>query len=147
MVLAALTLALCLGAVALLVRWGNAKERSRGLLALGVGLCGVALPALLAIVGIDAIKEKNLVGVLPPLLIAAAAGFGARNSGHLGLAGGVALVAVFSAGLIAMVTTPRLRKPRLAVVGRDPRADYGPSLDRGEIARGRSAASLPARER
>jgi len=111
LVLAALTLALCLGAVALLVWCGNPKERNSGLLALGVGSCGVVLPVLLAIVGVDAIKEKNLVGVLPPLLVAVAAGFGARNSGHLGLVGGVALVAVFAVGLFAMVTTPRLQNP------------------------------------
>jgi hypothetical protein len=71
----AATVVVLVGAVWPLIR--NRAARRRAAIPLVVGLAGVAVPVLLALVGIDFLDTRNLLPALPPLAIAASIGFAA----------------------------------------------------------------------
>ncbi|HEY2439008.1 MAG TPA: glycosyltransferase family 39 protein [Solirubrobacteraceae bacterium] len=71
----AATAIILLGAVWPLIR--NRAAQRRAAIPLVVGLAGVLVPILLALVGIDFLDTRNLLPALPPLTIAASIGFAA----------------------------------------------------------------------
>lgn len=91
--------ALLAGACLLLWRRGIPEERRSGVFVLGVVLGGIGVPALLAVVGLDFLKPRNLVAGVVPLLLLGALGFGASRAGRLGLAG-VAASCLMFAGVV-----------------------------------------------
>lgn len=97
------------GLLLLVLRAGPAERRG-GLIAAGIAACGLLLPLLLVLGGLDVIDERNLVGVLVPLLVAAAAGFGAATAGRLGVAVAAVTGTVFLAGLVSSLTVPSLQR-------------------------------------
>ncbi|MGH2973752.1 MAG: glycosyltransferase family 39 protein [Solirubrobacterales bacterium] len=97
--------------IALGLRGGPERER-RGIAAsAGIGLAAFALPVALALAGFDLFKPHNLIGVLPPLLLAAAIGFGAARLPRLGLAGAAVLCALFAGVVVAVNLDPNLQRP------------------------------------
>ena len=91
--------ALLAGACLLLWRRGIPEERRSGVFVLVVVLGGIGVPALLAVVGLDFFKPRNLVAGVVPLLLLGALGFGASRAGRLGLAG-VAASCLMFAGVV-----------------------------------------------
>lgn len=96
-------LLLSLAACWLLLARGRQDERHRGLLLGGIVVAAVAVPAVAALVGIDLVKARNLMGAVVPVLLLVALGFGCARSGRLGATGALALCAVF-AGVVLAVT-------------------------------------------
>jgi mannosyltransferase len=105
-----LGVALAIGAVVLLVRWGLPVERRGAALAAGVGGVAVALPFALAVVGIDFIDTRNLIGSLIPLLVAGGIAFGVRSARPLGLAGAIGAASLFAAVLVAMYMSAQMQR-------------------------------------
>ena len=71
----------------------------------------LALPLLLAVLGLDFINPRNLIGVLVPLLIVLAIGFGGRGAGKAGLAAGAATCALFAGVLVAVDVSAQMQRP------------------------------------
>ncbi len=69
------TVLVLVGAVWPLVR--NRAARRRAAIPLAIGIAGVVVPILLALVGIDFLDTRNLLPALPPLAIALSIGFAA----------------------------------------------------------------------
>jgi 4-amino-4-deoxy-L-arabinose transferase-like glycosyltransferase len=97
---------LFLAGVWLVVRRGDERERSRAALAAIVAGIAIAVPLVLAAVGLDYLITRNLITAAVPLLLVAAIGFGSRRAGRLGPAACAAL-ALVSLGVYAAQETNR----------------------------------------
>jgi 4-amino-4-deoxy-L-arabinose transferase-like glycosyltransferase len=84
------------------------RERRGALLAAGLALVALAAPLVLAIGGIDVVLHRNLISLVPLLLIVAAAGLAAAPR-HWGLAGAAALTAVSLASVLVTFYDPANR--------------------------------------
>lgn len=98
----------CIGAAAILVglwlllRRTAPPLRTRALLVGSIGLAGVALPAIGAVVGADYLNARNLIPALLPLLVALACGFSAARptpAARIGVIAGATL-AIVSLGVV-----------------------------------------------
>lgn len=126
-------LALVAVAVTLLLRRGDAAERSGALVAAGVGLGTVGLAVVAALADQDYVITRNLLAALPPLLVAAAIGFGARRAGRAGVVAAGALCV-----LGAVVASVAMRDPDVQ------RADWrGVSAALGQLSQGQRLVILP----
>jgi hypothetical protein len=100
--------ALALAALALLIWRGDVLERRGAALAGAVGAAGIAIPAVLGLLGADYLDGRNLIPVFVPLVILLGAGFGVRRAGWADLA---AAAAFCLCGLVYTIEIDRL--PRL----------------------------------
>jgi mannosyltransferase len=82
--------------VAAVVFRASGRERNGALIAAGLGVTAVAIPTLLAALGVDYLDTRNLLGAWLPLMLVPAAGL---VSGRLGLAG---LAALCVLGLVSL---------------------------------------------
>jgi mannosyltransferase len=98
-------------AIGLVVRRGGQRDRYAAVVAGAVGGGAVVLPLLLAVVGIDFINPRNLIGALVPLLILLAVGFGMPRSGFLGIGGAGALCALFAVVTAAINVSAQMQRP------------------------------------
>jgi mannosyltransferase len=110
---AALVAGLVLAALALaLLLWRAAPRELRGGLTIaGVGAAALIVPFALAAVGPDFVDQRNLIGALLPLLVAAGIGLGCRGAGRLGLAGAGAAGLTFVAVLAAVFASGQMQRP------------------------------------
>ena len=102
--LAAAAVLIAVGAMAAALALARGTERSGALTALALGAVAVAIPALLAVAGVDYLDTRNLIGAWPALAIAPAAGLVA--AGRAGLAGLAALCAFGVAAVVGVAVTP-----------------------------------------
>jgi hypothetical protein len=65
----------------------------------------------LAVLGLDFINPRNLIGALVPFLIVLAIGFGCRGAGRAGLAAGVTTCALFAGVVIAVAVSAQMQRP------------------------------------
>jgi 4-amino-4-deoxy-L-arabinose transferase-like glycosyltransferase len=98
-------------AIVLLVRLGCSEERRAAVVAAVVGGGAVAVPILLAVVGIDFINPRNLIGALVPLLIFLAIGLGVRRSRWLGALGVAGACLMFAVVLAATNLSAQMQRP------------------------------------
>ena len=98
-------------AIGLVVRRGRPRDKHAAVVAGVVGGGAIALPLFLAVVGIDFINPRNLIGALVPLLILLAVGFGMPRSGLLGLGGAGATCALFAVVLAATNVSSQMQRP------------------------------------
>lgn len=98
------------GACMLLWRRGNPEERRRGVLVALVAVAGIGVPALIAAVGLDFFKPRNLVAGVVPVLLLAALGFGTSRAGRLGLAGAAAACLLFAGVVTAFNTSEEMQR-------------------------------------
>jgi mannosyltransferase len=103
--------ALAVLAIVLLLRSGSREERRAGVIAGAVGGGAILLPVALAVVGIDFINPRNLVGALVPLLIFAAIGLSVRRMQLLGVLGGAAACVLFAIVLVATNLSAQMQRP------------------------------------
>ncbi|MEK6271730.1 MAG: glycosyltransferase family 39 protein [Actinomycetota bacterium] len=158
---ALLGVALVIGAVVLLVRWGLPVERLGAALAAGIGGVAVAIPFALALVGIDFIDPRNLIGSLIPLLVAGGIAFGVRRARPLGVAGAAVAASLFAAVLVAVYVTGQMQRddwrgaaeaigppsgPRVLVVPKNGDDGLVYYLHAREFHRRRFRPGLPVRE-
>ncbi|MBS1891679.1 MAG: glycosyltransferase family 39 protein [Actinobacteria bacterium] len=101
-----------LAAVLLVWRGDPAERRSAGVAAL-VGGGAVALALLAAALGHDYLDGRNLLPAFVPLLIAIAAGFGARRAGPVGLAAAAAFCLCSLFFTLEIDRLPRLQRENL----------------------------------
>jgi mannosyltransferase len=94
----------------LLLRRTDDGDRRRGLLAAGVGAAVVAIPAALALVGLDYIVYKNVIVAVFPLALALSVGFTARRAGALGLGALAVLVALSVAIAVGTLREPKYHR-------------------------------------
>ena len=85
---------LFLAGVWLVVRRGSEGERSKARLAAIVGGAVIAIPLVLALLGLDYLITRNLIAAAVPLLLVAAIGFASPRAGRLGITAAVALAVV-----------------------------------------------------
>jgi hypothetical protein len=98
-------------ALALLATGGSAEEQSAAVSAGVVAAPAIAIPFLLAVVGVDFVNPRNLIGALVPLLIVVAVGFGCRAAGRTGLLGGAFACALFVGVLVAVNASTQMQRP------------------------------------
>jgi hypothetical protein len=103
---ASAVVALCLAAFGLWLLWKRAegRELSGARKAARVAVPALAVPVVLALVGIDYVVTRNLIAAWVPAAIVVAAGLGARRAGRLGVGAAVALCAVSLAVVIGVAT-------------------------------------------
>ncbi len=102
---------LALAAVGLLIRRADSLERSRAMVAGGVALAGATIVAGLIVIGFDQLDSRNVLALWLPIVLVLAAGFGARRSGWMGLAGAAACCAIGLWCIVAVGVNPRLERP------------------------------------
>jgi mannosyltransferase len=86
-----------------LLLWRSADdERRGGVVALVIGGAGLVVPIAFALATLDYVFPRNLIGSLPPLLVAFAA---ALTAARARLAGGILLAAVLALSALALVRT------------------------------------------
>ncbi len=98
-------------ALLLVTRRATRHERDGALATAAVGAAALAVPLLLALIGIDFVDPRNLIASLPALLIAAGVGFGCRGAGRLGSVAAVAVVLVFAIVLAATYESSQMQRP------------------------------------
>jgi mannosyltransferase len=98
-------------AIALAVTRASREEQGGAIVAGVVSGGALALPLLMAVLGLDFINPRNLIGVLVPLLIVLAIGFGSRGAGKAGLAAGAATCALFAGVLVAVDVSAQMQRP------------------------------------
>jgi hypothetical protein len=98
-------------AIGLVVRRGGRRDKHAAVVAGVVGGGAIALPLFLAVVGIDFINPRNLIGALVPLLILLALGFGMPRSGLLGLGAAGGMCALFAVVLAATNVSSQMQRP------------------------------------
>jgi mannosyltransferase len=94
-------------AVLLLLIRADRSERNGAMLVGAIGAAAAAGPVAVALAGIDFVYYRNLLPAWLPLTLVAAAGFGARQAGRLGIAGAVALWGIWCAVTLLDTFTPR----------------------------------------
>ena len=136
-------LAALLVAFALLRVLRRYRERvaKRAMIPLAVGVAGVLLPVLLALVGVDFLNPRNVLPALPPLLVVVAIGFATLASRRATVAAAGALGLVFVVVVALVDTNPRYQRDNW-------RGDSHPAGCRGDPGTGlgrwnRDAASSP----
>jgi mannosyltransferase len=104
--------ALLLAAAVALTATRASREEQGGAIVAGVVSGGaLVLPLLLAVLGLDFINPRNLIGALVPLLIVVAIGFGSRGAGKTGLTAGAATCALFAGVLVAVQVSAQMQRP------------------------------------
>lgn len=98
-------------AIVLLVRLGSSDERRAAIVAAVVGGGAIVVPVALAVIGIDFINPRNLIGALVPLLVFVAIGLGVRRSQWLGALGGAAACLMFAVVVAATNVSAQLQRP------------------------------------
>jgi hypothetical protein len=101
---------LALLAVALLLARADTRERAGARTAAALAAGGLALPLALKLGGLDYMAAYNLQELWLPAAIVAAAGFGARRAGALGLAGAAAFCALGVAVVVKSATDRQLQR-------------------------------------
>jgi hypothetical protein len=135
----AVTAALAMGGLALLLSLGGADERRGAGLAALVGGAAVTLPLLLAVLGFDYLDGRNLLPAFAPLTIALGAGFAVRRAGWVGPGLGAVLCACALAFTIEIDRLPRLQREDL----RNAAAQVGALGPGTAVVSNRYAASEP----
>ena len=102
-------------AIALVAAWflwtrSDAVERRGGVLALIVGGTGLLVPIVLALGTLDYVFPRNLIGSLPPLLVALAAGLTAVRARPVGYALLAGVCALFVLSLVRVGTDDGLQR-------------------------------------
>lgn len=94
----------------LIAAWGLGRADGRRVLAVcgWVAACGLGIPLLLALAGIDLVVTRNFVAVLVPCLVAAAVGF---STGRLGAFAAVGVCVIWLASLVVVDTDVQLQRP------------------------------------
>lgn len=98
---------LLLGVV--LVLLSEPELRQRALVPLTIGVAGIVAPIVVAVTGLDVVSSRYLLPALPPLLVAAAAGFIAGTRSPLGPALVAGVAAGWLAVSVAVAADPRLQ--------------------------------------
>jgi mannosyltransferase len=111
LVTAVLAALLAAGAVVLLLRGGDERERTVARDAVIVGVTGIALPLLLAVTHlVDVFDGRNVIAAWVPLAVLVATGLGARRSARSGAVLGAALCAVSLAVIVAVDVLPAYQR-------------------------------------
>ncbi len=103
---------LLLAAAIALIATRASREEQGGAIVAGVVSGGaLAIPLLLAVLGLDFVNPRNLIGAVVPLLIVLAIGFGSRGAGNVGLAAAAATCALFAGVLVAVDVSGQMQRP------------------------------------
>ncbi len=113
-----LAAALLAGGAWLLLRRTCAPARRRALLLAAIGACGVALPLLAALAGVDYLNARNVLPALVPLLAALGVGYGASRSPGIGLALLGGLCAISLAIVVTVGADAQYQRPDWAGLAR-----------------------------
>ena len=98
-------------AVVLLIARGSEDERRAGALTGALAAAAIGVPLLLALAGVDYLNPRNLIAALGPLLLLAAAGFGARGAGRLGIAAAASACVLFGLVNVAADVSAQMQRP------------------------------------
>ena len=111
--------ALCvLVAGAIVVVRGSDRERRAAAAMAALGLAGLGLPLLVGVVGPDYFIGRNVITSLAPLMVAVAAGLGARRAGFPGILAIGGTCALSLAVVVAVGTNRDFQKPNWRAVGK-----------------------------
>jgi 4-amino-4-deoxy-L-arabinose transferase-like glycosyltransferase len=86
------------------------RERDAAFLSAGLGLVAIAVPLVLAVVGLDYLAPRNLIAVFFPITAAFAVTLAARRAGGLGTALAIIICAAGLAAVVAVDLRPRLQR-------------------------------------
>jgi mannosyltransferase len=103
-------LLIALAAFVLFLMRATGDERRGGLVALVIGGVGVIVPIALALITLDYVYPRNLIGSLPPLLVAFGALLTTRRAALAGAVMGVAVLALSTVALIRTATDDALQR-------------------------------------
>jgi hypothetical protein len=149
-VLTAVALALAAVGVRLAFARGDAAERRGARRAAALGGVALGVPLLLALVGLDFLITRNVLGAWAAVAAVPAIGFGARRAGRLGHAAGAALCGVLLLVTLAVQLDDSYQRPnwrgavKAAVAGERPVVVVAtPLTGRPALARYLDAPPLP----
>jgi mannosyltransferase len=103
-------LALSLYAVWLLARRGDEGERGGAWTAACIAVPALGVPLVLALVGVDYLITRNLIGAWVPLMAIVAAGLGVRRAPRAGAVATAALCGVMLAVLVSVEANPAYQR-------------------------------------
>ncbi len=86
------------------------EARRRAAAPLAIGVFAVAVPIVLALVGIDFLNTRNLLAALPPLFVVLGIGFAVQRTWPWGGLAAAALALIFAAVIALVVTHPRYQR-------------------------------------
>lgn len=109
--LTAIGCALVAVALGLLVTRARRSERSAALLAAAVGLGGIAVAVVVAVVATDYFNTRNLIATWPALMLVVAVGLGGARAGRAGAAATVALTVLSLVCVANVVADPVFQRP------------------------------------
>lgn len=137
----AVPLLIALSSIAMLLAFGDRRQKRGAALAAVVGAFGVGLPFLIGLVGTDYFNGRNSVPAWFPLIILLAAGYGATRTRWFGplLAGLAATLAL--AFTVDSFIQPRLQREDFRGIARS----AGPPPADGALVTIRFAANVPMR--
>ena len=104
--------ALACTALALVILWRRSEEPERrgGAIALAVGGAGLLIPIAFALVTLDYVFPRNLIGSLPVLLVALGAALTSPRARRAGVALSAALAVLFAVALVRTATDGALQR-------------------------------------
>ena len=107
--------AIVAGLIVLLAVWlvwsrGDDRERRAAVIGLAIGGTLLAATALLAVIGVDYFDTRNVLIAWMPLVLAVAAGLGARRSGKAGVAAAIVLAALSGSTVVFVATSESLQR-------------------------------------
>lgn len=103
-------LACAVAALGLLCLRSRADESRGAWIALGIGVTGLAVPIAMALATLDYVFARNLIGSLPPLLVAFAAGLTPARAPRAGFAILALVVALSALALVRTATDDALQR-------------------------------------
>jgi hypothetical protein len=103
-------LLIALVAVAVFLVRATDDERRGGIIALAIGGAGLVVPIALALITLDYVYPRNLIGSLPPLLVAFGAVLTARRAALTGAVLGATVLALSAVSLIRTATDDALQR-------------------------------------
>jgi uncharacterized membrane protein len=103
-------LIIAVGALALLLLRGTEDERRGGELALVIGGTGLIVPIVFALASLDYVFPRNLIGSLPPLLVAFGAALTASRARRVGAVLLTVVLALSALGLVRTATEDKLQR-------------------------------------
>lgn len=103
--------ALAAAAGGLLLARATDTERRGALVVAAVGLAAIALPFALALVGLDFVDPRNMIGSLVPVLVAGGIAFGLQRARAPGAVCAVGAAALSAAVLVAVYASAQMERP------------------------------------
>ena len=99
------------GAIAILVHFGSTRERGAALVSAMVVASALLVPAALALMDVDFLNPRNVIGAVVPLLLLLAVGLGSKRAPRSALAAAGIWCLLCLGVIVATQVSPQMQRP------------------------------------